>query len=96
MKKGIEKSNSCDGKTRYRIISDANEAAEQLNRKSSDSQRLSSYKCFFCSGYHLGHENKRSGKLIRNKREKKKLDPKDYSSKRAALNEGYCIIKQAG
>lgn len=94
MKTGIEKSNSCEGKTKYASLLMANNAIKQLNRKTNN--RVVSYKCFFCDGFHFGHESRKAKRIDKFKRDKKKLDPKEYITNQSALNEGYCLIKKAG
>lgn len=93
MKKGIEKSNSCDGKIAFPTLELANDNAMQLNIKSGGKLRVVSYKCYFCNGYHFGHENKKR-KSQKDYSTKMKLDPKEYSTSSPALTKGYCIIKQ--
>lgn len=92
MKKGIEKSNSCDGKISYGSMEESNNAANRLNVKHGK-LRVVSYKCHFCDGYHFGHENKKK-KPLKDYPNKVKLDPKEYSINSPRLTEGYCIIKQ--
>lgn len=93
MKKGVEKSNSCDGKIIYYSLSEAGHAAKLLNIKGGNKNRLISYKCGFCSGYHFGHENKKN-KTVKLKRDKKKLDPKDFAGLLVNINKGFCMVKQ--
>jgi hypothetical protein len=44
---------SCDGKVRHATEAAARTAAEQVTH-------LVAYRCRYCSGWHLGHQSKRS------------------------------------
>ena len=81
MKKGIQKFNSCEGKTSYSSLSDASEAASRLNVKSK--QRVEAYKCFYCDGFHFGHTKKKKElkAVAKVKRDKQKLNPNDFEYK---------------
>ena len=95
MRNQIDRLNSCDGKTPFGALAEASDAAKQLNGKHSGKKKLHSYKCQFCCKYHIGHENKNTGKPPKIKRFKKKLNPNEFTINYPAINEGYCIIKLA-
>jgi hypothetical protein len=45
----------CRGKARHRTAADARRAVAQSNRFHFDMTDFESYKCPFCSRYHIGH-----------------------------------------
>ncbi len=92
MKRGIDKQNSCDGKTSYSTMADANAAVTNLNKGKSAKKRMGGYKCEFCGTYHVGHTKRKASNP--EKKRLKKLNPVDYPV-HVDLTQGYCIIKNA-
>jgi hypothetical protein len=50
------KARACDGKIRHPAKTDAEEALHQMVRAGASPQRLSTYRCGHCNGWHVGHE----------------------------------------
>lgn len=94
MKKKIDISNSCEGKTKYYSLNEASEAANHFNR-SGNKNRMMAYQCNYCGSYHFGHTRKRRELKLVNKvkRQKKRLDPKEFAGLTVNINQGYCLIK---
>lgn len=43
----------CEGKVKYHTLADAASAARRVRRRTND--RISFYRCRFCSNLHIGH-----------------------------------------
>lgn len=50
--------NQCNGKIKYETQEEANKFSSSLNKKSKD--RVKSYRCSTCDGWHFGHEGKKT------------------------------------
>jgi len=55
--------NSCDGKTRWLTAKEAH--AKAYTARNIRGQKVNAYFCIFCSGYHVGHSSRNTGKKIR-------------------------------